>query len=220
MVKTGSKINRELLADQIYETLKSRIISGEYPAGFRLKDRNLAKEFDVSSIPVREALRLLRSQGFVNIYPYKGAEVVDFKNPEYARDIYEARTMIECFSVEKAIENLNSEIIEDLENRLNDIKKACKKKDYENTFIDSAFHREIIKAAGNPYILNIFDGIKFQSPHFDKNSKSQDEVRDAFVNHKRHKRIFDCIIAEDVKKAKQEIRNHLTHFMKAKVLAD
>ena len=220
MVKTGSKIKRELLADQIYETLKSRIISGEYQAGFRLKDRDLAKEFDVSSIPVREALRLLRSQGFVNIDPYKGAEVVDFKNPKYARDIYEARIMIECFSIEKAIENLNSKIVDDLENRLNAIRKACKKKDYENTFIDSAFHREIIKAAGNPYILNIFDGIKFQSPHFDKNSKSQDGPGGTLVNYKNHKRIFDCIIAKDVKKAKQEIRNHLTHFMKEIVLSD
>lgn len=214
MVKTSSKVNRKILADQIYEVLKSRIISGEYPAGFRLKDRGLAEEFDVSSIPVREALRLLRSQGFVNIFPYKGAEVVDFKNPRYTKDIYEARIMIECFSVEKAIENINSKIIENIEKRLNDIRKACKKKDYENTFIDSAFHREIIKAAGNPYILNIFDSIKFQSPHFDKNSNSQDETDDALVSYKNHKRIFDCIVARDAKKAKQEIEHHLTHFMK------
>ena len=41
-----------------------------------------------SPIPVREALRLLKSQGFVNIVPYKGAEVVDFKNPKYIKDIY------------------------------------------------------------------------------------------------------------------------------------
>jgi len=214
MVKSSSKVNRKLLADQIYEILKSRIISGKYPAGFRLKDRELAKEFDVSPIPVREALRLLRSQGFVNIFPYKGAEVVDFKNPKYAKDIYETRIMIECFSVEKAIENINSKIIENLEKRLNDIRKACKKKDYENTFIDSAFHREIIKAAGNPYILNIFDSIKFQSPHFDKNSNSQDKIDDALINYKNHKKIFDCIVSRDVQRAKQEIKNHLTHFMK------
>jgi len=214
MVKSNSKVNRKLLADQIYETLKLRIISGEYPAGFRLKDRELAKEFDVSSIPVREALRLLRSQGFVNIFPYKGAEVVDFKNPKYVKDIYEVRIMIECFSVGKAIENINSKIIENLEKRLSDIREACKKKDYENTFIDSAFHREIIKAAGNPYILNIFDSIKFQSPHFNKNSKGQDEIDGTLANYKNHKRIFDCIVAKDAKKAKQEIKNHLTHFMK------
>lgn len=217
MDKSNFKINRKLLADQIYETLKSRIINDEYQPGFRLKDRDLAKEFGVSSIPAREAIRLLRAQGFVNIFPYRGAEVVDFKNPKYVKDIYEVRIMIEQFSIEKAIENINPKIIENLEKRLNDIKKACKKKDYENTFIDSAFHREIVKVAGNPYVLNIFDNIKFQSPHFDKNSEEQNETDDtltSYKSYKDHKKIFDCIIAKDAKKAKQEIKNHLTHFMK------
>ncbi|GEM_PF-2374265 len=217
MVKSKSKINKKLLADQIYETLKSRLINEVYLPGYRLKDRELAREFGVSSIPVREAIRILKAEGFVDIIPYKGAIVADFKNQKYIKDIYEVRIMIEQFSVEKVIKNINSKIIENIEKRLNEIKKTCNKKGYENTFVDSAFHREIVKSAGNPYILNIFDNIKFQLPYLDKNTLDQNVINDVIVScnsYEDHKKILDYIIAKDVEKAKQEIKNHLTHFIK------
>jgi len=217
LVKSKSKINKKLLADQIYETLKSRLINEVYLPGYRLKDRELAREFGVSSIPVREAIRILKAEGFVDIIPYKGAIVADFKNQKYIKDIYEVRIMIEQFSVEKVIKNINSKIIENIEKRLNEIKKTCNKKGYENTFVDSAFHREIVKSAGNPYILNIFDNIKFQLPYLDKNTLDQNVINDVIVScnsYEDHKKILDYIIAKDVEKAKQEIKNHLTHFIK------
>jgi len=209
MIKTIPKINRNLLAEQICEALKIRIINGEYATGFRLRERVLAKEFEVSTVPIREALRVLRSQGFVNIIPYKGTEVANIRSPEYAKDIYETRAMIECFSIEKTIIDINPKIIMDLEKCLDKIKKIDKEGNYEN--FDFYFHRAIVEAAGNLYILNIFDDIKFKSPYYDKGIKGKKEV---IINYKRHKRIFDYIIAKDIEKAKQEIRDHLTHFIK------
>ncbi|MCL4415986.1 MAG: GntR family transcriptional regulator [Actinobacteria bacterium] len=206
MVENNSKINRSLLAEQIYETLKIRIMNGEYSSGFRLKERALAKEFEVSTVPVREALKLLWSQGFVNVFPYKGAEVVDVRSAKYAKDIYETRTMIECFCIEKAIKNTNPKIIKKIEYYLNELKRLNKKEDYESNFIDFDFHRAIVEAADNPYILKIFDSVKFKSPYYDKGVTNK--------NYERHKKIFDCIVAKDFEKAKQEIINHLTHFIK------
>ncbi len=211
MIKDISKIDRSPMAVQIYEKLKLRVVNGEYNARFRLKERVLAKEFGVSTVPVREALKLLESQGFVNIIPFKGAEVVDIRNEKYAKYIYEMRAMIECFSIEKAIENINPRIMMKIKKCLDEIEKLDIKD--ENNLIDFDFHRAIVESTYNPYILKIFDGIKFKSPYYDKNFSDSKELVE---NYELHKRIYDYIVAKDVEKAKQEIKNHLTHFFKPK----
>ena len=58
----------------IYETLRARITSGEYKPGKRLIANDLAEEFDVSRMPVREALTRLSSTGLVELIPYKGRD--------------------------------------------------------------------------------------------------------------------------------------------------
>lgn len=211
MVKTETKINKRLLTDQIYEAIKSRIISGEYKPGFRLKDRVLAEEFGVSTIPVREALRLLRSEGFVNIVPHKGAEVVNFEDPKYSKNIYEVRMMIESFAIEKAMNNINPKIVKKLKKCLEEIKKATKKKGYVKTFMDASFHRTIVEAADNPYLLNIYDSIQFQSPYFStkNNRATKKDINDEY---EKHKKIFDYFIAKDIKKTKKAIKEHLSFF--------
>jgi DNA-binding GntR family transcriptional regulator len=208
MLGTNSKVNRTLLADQIYESIKSRIISSEYKPSYRLKDKDLADELGVSTIPVREALRLLRAEGFVNIIPHKGAEVVNFNDPEYSKNIYEVRIMIESFAIEKAINNINDKMIKKLKECLEDIKKADKKKGYIKTFVDASFHRAIVEAAGNPYILNIYDSIQFQSPHL-KESKKEVVGEGLSDNYEKHKKIFDYFVAKDIEKAKKAIKEHL-----------
>ncbi|MCL5073831.1 MAG: GntR family transcriptional regulator [Actinobacteria bacterium] len=191
-------INKKLLAEQIYDALKSRILEGKYPTGFRLKESIIAKEFGVSNIPVREALKYLMSQGFINIIPHKGAEVVNFSDPVFIKNIYETRIMIECFCVENTIRNLNPEIINKLKSLLESIKKRAEMGDLEMEQSDYTFHRTIVESAGNSFILNIFNNIHFVSP-----LATADKAYD------KHKKIFDAIIDKDIEKAKNIIKEHL-----------
>src|SRR5690606_1895705 len=67
----GHSFPRYQVADQIRE----RIVMGEYPPGMRLIERTLATELGVSRIPVRDALNLLRGEGFVSSNPNRGMVV-------------------------------------------------------------------------------------------------------------------------------------------------
>ena len=55
------------MRDRIRDVLVARILDGTYPAGMQLKELTLAREFNVSQAPIREALRELEGSGLVTI---------------------------------------------------------------------------------------------------------------------------------------------------------
>ena len=61
--------------ERIYETIRERILAGVYPAGFRIVIVDIAAELDLSTIPVREALRWLEADGLVTVQPNYTAQV-------------------------------------------------------------------------------------------------------------------------------------------------
>ena len=78
----------------IFDTLKQRIISGKYEPGKRLIANDLAEEFDISRMPVREALTRLASTGLVELIPYKGAIVNELTAEDFV-EIFYIRSVLE-----------------------------------------------------------------------------------------------------------------------------
>lgn len=69
------------ISNQVADYLRDEIISGNIKSGERIKESGLTQKFNVSSIPVREALKKIESEGYIDIVPYAGALVrkVDLK---------------------------------------------------------------------------------------------------------------------------------------------
>ena len=78
----------------VYEIIRDDIISGRLRANERLKVADLAERLGTSTNPVREALQLLRGEGFVLMAPNRGARVRPM-DEEFIRDIYEIEMLIE-----------------------------------------------------------------------------------------------------------------------------
>jgi DNA-binding GntR family transcriptional regulator len=68
-----------------YDLLKGRILDGTYGPGQRLVIDQLGREFNMSSIPLRESLRRLEAEGWVEIVPNVGARVATFDAGEWTR---------------------------------------------------------------------------------------------------------------------------------------
>lgn len=68
----------------VYETLRDAIVSGRYSPGYRLTISTLAKELGVSAVPVREAIRSLQAEGFVEYEHNVGAKVSKIDVTKYA----------------------------------------------------------------------------------------------------------------------------------------
>jgi DNA-binding GntR family transcriptional regulator len=110
-IENGSGTRGRLHA---YEQIRQAIVEGRYAAGQRLVEKRLGEEFDVSRTPVREALRMLESEGLVVSLPNKGSIV----RPMTAQDIYEIyelRVRLESLAAERAARNPSPQHLEILE---------------------------------------------------------------------------------------------------------
>lgn len=83
----------QTLPEKIAATLADGVITGKYPAGTRLVEAALVKEYGVSHGPVRDALRILQHSGLVTIHPYRGAEVTALSVRE-VKEIYQVRAAL------------------------------------------------------------------------------------------------------------------------------
>ena len=153
-----SALKRTCMRDQIREALVERILDGTYPAGTQLKELPLAREFNVSQAPIREALRELEGSGLVASERFRGTRVrgADFSE---MRESYELRTMLEVRSVQLATP-YEPKLLLDLDRYLHEMDAALKKDDQER-YIDHAlrFHRRLVEASGNRTFLNVWDSL-------------------------------------------------------------
>lgn len=83
-----------LVADQVFEAIHDGIMSGDLPAGHRLRINDLAVELGTSVMPVRESIRRLEETGLVEKVPYRGAVVKGLTREELLR-VYDVRRLLE-----------------------------------------------------------------------------------------------------------------------------
>lgn len=82
------------LADEVLRRVRAGVVDGTYPPGSRLTEAALCRDFDVSRVPVREALKKLEAEGFVTSRAYAGMSVARMR-PDDAADLFAVRRTIE-----------------------------------------------------------------------------------------------------------------------------
>jgi DNA-binding GntR family transcriptional regulator len=101
----SSRLRTTTVAEAAADELRRRILSGELPEGYQLRQDALAAELGVSRIPVREALVQLEGEGLVRIVAHKGAVVSELSAPEIA-ELFELRGLLEPILLKKSAPKL------------------------------------------------------------------------------------------------------------------
>lgn len=141
------------LRGRVYNSIRDKILSGDYHEHEELKENALATELGVSRTPVREALRQLELEGLVNIIPNKGASVTGITKKDI-HDIYIIRSYLEGLCAKWACENITNTQIESLEEILYLSDFHARRSHFEQMVeLDNKFHDLIYKASGSK-ILN------------------------------------------------------------------
>jgi len=109
------------LPAQIAVRIGGAIVEGTFKPGEKLKEVDLAKAFGVSRASVREALRLVESEGLVTILPQRGAQVTDL-TAEEVRDVFEIRANL----MGLACQRLAAAATPDVARRLEELLKALR----------------------------------------------------------------------------------------------
>ena len=151
-------LKRTCMRDRIRDVLVSRILDGTYAAGTQLKELSLAREFNVSQTPIREALRELEGSGLVSSERFRGTRVRGADSAEM-RESYELRTMLEVRSVKLAAP-YSDKLLADFAEYLVEMDAAVKANDSER-YIDAAlrFHRRLVEGSQNRTFLSVWDSL-------------------------------------------------------------
>ena len=153
-------LKRTCMRDRIRDALVARILDGTYPAGRQLKELILAREFNVSQAPIREALRELEGSGLVTSERYRGTRVRGADLDEM-RESYELRATLEVRAVELGVP-FAQDVLVYLESQLLEMTVAVASRDSER-YIDGAlrFHRRLLEASGNRVFVTVWDSLHF-----------------------------------------------------------
>jgi DNA-binding GntR family transcriptional regulator len=212
-VPMGKVIKNYSLSDQVGEFLKDSIIKGELKPGDRLLELEIAKAYDVSQAPVREALSRLKKEGFVVHYRHKGTFVSNFskKNIE---EIYSFREVMEPLAIARAIQNLKEEDLKELDYLYQEMLIAGKNIDLEKfRELDDAFHTYIYKLADHEFMYQVWEDLSAVSNRiwYLTSQIYFDRLED---NAKLHKPILDALYERDKEKCVEAFEIHMNYIWK------
>lgn len=201
-------VQRQSLKDQVKQQILERILRGRYAPGERLREVALAKELHTSPIPVREALRELVSLRVVESEAYKGVRVRQF-TPNELKQAYELRAVLECYAAEKGAQNFKGKT-EPLRKRYLAMLAAARAGNIEAyAQNDIPFHRLIVEAAENAFLLRAWENLGFEiRTRIFLASKELDMVQIA----KLHEPIVEAFEKGDAKLAAKLLREHSLAF--------
>ena len=155
---TSTSISRQPMAEQVKRVLMQQIVSGTLEPGTRLRELQLAKEFETSQGPIREALRELEAIGLVATEPYKGSYVRNVTGKEIC-EAYSVRALLEGHAGQLAAARLG-EGIGPLRAEAEAVRQAARQDDAEAyAQHDIRFHRQIVEAAGSEVLLRTWDSL-------------------------------------------------------------
>ena len=159
-------LRRVSIADSLTDMLRTRILRGEWRAGLQLRQHALAEEYQVSRMPVREALRQLEKEGLVTFQVNKGAEVSRLSIEEL-EELFDLRLNLECDIVRQAIGKANEEDIAQAEKAHEQLNKALAKGDiHRGGELNWVFHNALYNPANKPHTINIIKTINYQTDRF------------------------------------------------------
>ncbi len=138
------------VVDLTYAAIRERIVGGALPRGARVHQEDLAAELGVSRTPVREALRRLAAEGFVEMRANRGARVAELDRSSM-RAAYEARLVIEPAAARIAAKRRPAEPLRRMHDALARQRRAGGGR--AGFAANRDFHLALVEAAGNPFLL-------------------------------------------------------------------
>ncbi|ODT76604.1 MAG: hypothetical protein ABS76_30750 [Pelagibacterium sp. SCN 64-44] len=154
-MKDGAVSLASTTYQRVHAAMVADIISGQLEPGARLKIGQLASRYDVSQMPIREALQRLQGEGLVILTPNHGASVRTF-DEKFISDIYELRAELGAVVYRDLFAALTPEIIEELETIQRRYDKAAEKNDAKQCQIENIkFHHVITSRCQNQEVMRI-----------------------------------------------------------------
>ena len=197
----------------VHERIREEIIAGRIKPGQRLVMSDLAKDFGLSEIPVREAIRRLESEGIVQFTPHVGAVVSEINEKEFL-EIYIIRIELESLATRLAAPHIKRKDIDFLYNLIQKAETAIKQSKNEKLGpLNKDFHLKIYQAAPYPYLFGMIVSL-WEKFELTKSVFAYVPKR-AVPSWNEHKSIVDALKTNDAELASSLVRKQKLRTMSA-----
>jgi DNA-binding GntR family transcriptional regulator len=202
----SSLVDRRVLREQIRNYLIQDILEGRRAPGDRVIETRVARTFNVSQTPVREALRDLEMFGFVTIIPFRGA-VVRETSTEDLLQVNPIRAMLEGFAARQAATRINEAGLKRLAMLLQRMRKAADSGD-DRACVDAdlAFHSTIVEASGNWLLMQFWERMRLASSTLITITKTKHSLHEVAEH---HVPLLEALTARNPKQAERTMRRHI-----------
>lgn len=196
------------LVDHAVDAVLSAAARGLILPGDRIAEPDLVAHLGMSRVPIREALRILESQGVVFSEPYKGIRLMEVSEQRLSQ-IIDVRIPLETLACQRAIENgRNGKTqIKKLHEAIGELEIMRDRQDiYGFARADTGFHRILCSFAQNPVLSNLWESIARQLTVIFGLS-TIGKPMEAIIEE--HQVLTDVFASGDIKKMTQEIQQHV-----------
>lgn len=188
--------------------LRARIIDGQLPPGARIRQEEIAAEFGVSRIPIREALRSLATAGLITLVPSTGAWVTELSLEE-CREVYLMRERLEPLLLSMAIPLHAPEAMADFVHLAEAVESATSAGEFLER--DRDFHRAIMAVPDAARLSETVDHLWNLSHYYRRRLLTAEAHRRKADIFAEHRMILRAIEIEDIESAEAAMASHIRH---------
>ena len=191
------------LREAVRDTLRTRIFEGHYAPGTRLVERDLAAEFNVSRLPIREALRMLRQEGLIRDRASRGSEVAGLSAKD-VEDLFDVRESLEVLACRLAASRASEEDLKRLSGLLDDAERFLAKGSVlEAHRANSEFHDAITAIANNNFLRSALEPLQGRMHWLFRHVSDLPELI------QEHRELYAAIASGDPERAAAQSASHI-----------
>jgi len=216
----SNRVEKQLrsITKLIAEKLREAIVAGKMAPGERFAEDKLAASFKVSRVPLRDALRRLEAEGYVNFLSH-GEIAISKPTVDEVEDLYAIAGALEGLAARLAAERASAEEIARLRELHRSLKEAYQRKDLQRYFdINGKFHNFIAEIARNERLYRLVGEMRqeirktrilaLQLPQrLDFSMREHDQLLDAFL--KRNPALAESVVLKHLANQMSAIKNLL-----------
>ncbi len=204
---TLHQLKTQSIHEQTLDVIRNAILNGEFKPGYVLTETEIASQLGVSRAPIREALRILNTEGLVETIPYHGSSVRLLSKNDI-HELYSMRITLETFALKQIIAQSNPDHVAKLRDLYEQMEQAGKAKDIKavNT-IDREFHDDLIGMSNHGLLQSIWQTVAMRVRQVMalRNRRNSDLTQIA----RNHIPIIDAIEAGDEALAIRLLEQHI-----------
>ncbi len=210
----GTPMVRPVLtkADYAYDEVRERILSGALPHGAVVSQEALAAELNVSTTPLREAMRRLSSEGLVVLDAHRDARVAPLSAAE-ARSLFEIRQQLDPLAVRLAADRRNELDLARIREAAASLEPLDAGSGLAALEAHRAFHTALYRASHNDLLIGLLDGLWDKADRYRRAALEarEDSPDDRARVQAEHQAMMTAVLDGDPGAAEEHMRSHVAN---------